>query len=77
MSFAENLKYLRKLNKIDQTKLASALNVSAKTISHWETGYTEPSIAQLINLASFFEITIDKKTIGDYNCQGMNRSLLC
>lgn len=60
MSFAENLKYLRKLNKIDQTKLASALNVSAKTISHWETGYTEPSIAQLINLASFFEITIDE-----------------
>lgn len=60
MSFAENLKYLRKLNKIDQTKLASALNVSAKTISHWETGYTEPSIAQLIILASFFEITIDE-----------------
>lgn len=47
MSFAENLKYLRKLNKIDQNKLASALNVSAKTISHWETGYTEPSIARL------------------------------
>ena len=60
MSFAENLKYLRKLNKIDQTKLASALNVSAKTISHWETGYTEPSIAQLINLANYFEITIDE-----------------
>lgn len=60
MSFAENLKYLRKLNKIDQTKLASALNVSAKTISHWETGYTEPSIAQLIILANFFEITIDE-----------------
>lgn len=60
MSFAENLKYLRKLNKIDQTKLASALNVSAKTISHWETGYTEPSIAQLIILASYFEITIDE-----------------
>ena len=60
MSFAENLKYLRKLNKIDQTKLASALNVSAKTISHWETGYTEPSIAQLIMLANYFEITIDE-----------------
>lgn len=60
MSFAENLKYLRKLNKIDQTKLASALNVSAKTISHWETGYTEPSIAQLIILANYFEITIDE-----------------
>ena len=60
MRFAENLKYLRKLNKIDQTKLASALNVSAKTISHWETGYTEPSIAQLIILANYFEITIDE-----------------
>ena len=59
MSFSENLKYLRKTTGIDQGVLAQALNVSPKTISHWETSYTEPSIAQLIMLANFFEVSID------------------
>ena len=60
MSFCENLKGLRKINKLDQLTLAEKINVSPKTISHWETGYTEPSIAQLINLANFFDITVDE-----------------
>ena len=60
MSFSENLKMLRKEQKIGQQELAEKINVSAKTVSHWETGYTEPSINQLILLANFFEITIDE-----------------
>lgn len=60
MSFCENLKNLRKINKLDQLTLAEKINVSPKTISHWETGYTEPSIAQLINLANFFDISVDE-----------------
>ena len=60
MSFSENLKNLRNLHKIDQGKLSKELNVSSKTISHWETGYTEPSISQLILLANYFDVTIDE-----------------
>ena len=60
MSFAENLKRLRKELKIGQQDLSKVINVSTKTISHWETGYTEPSINQLIALANFFDITIDE-----------------
>ena len=60
MSFCENLKNLRKLHKIDQAKLSKELNVSSKTVSHWETGYTEPSIAQLIMLANFFDVSLDE-----------------
>lgn len=60
MSFAENLKIMRKNIKLDQSTLASKLNVSPKTVSHWETGYTEPSITQLIILADFFDTTIDE-----------------
>lgn len=59
MSFADNLKYLRKNFNVNQGVLAEALNVSIKTISHWETEYTEPSISQLIAIANFFEISID------------------
>ena len=60
MSFCENLKFLRKEHKIGQKYLAEKLNVSVKTISHWETGYTEPSINQLIALANFFNLSIDE-----------------
>ena len=60
MGFKDNLKSLRKINQIGQEKLAQLLNISAKTISHWETGYTEPSILQLIQLADFFDVTIDE-----------------
>ena len=60
MSFSENLKNLRKVSNIDQSKLAEKLNVSSKTVSHWETGYTEPSINQLITLANIFDVTVDE-----------------
>lgn len=60
MKLAENLKLLRKSKDVGQTELAEALNVSVKTVSHWETGYTEPSVSQLIQLADYFDTTIDE-----------------
>ncbi len=60
MGFSENLKTLRKANNLDQKQLAEILNVSSKTVSHWETGYTEPSINQLISLSKHFDVTIDE-----------------
>ncbi len=60
MSFSENLRRLRKEQKLCQQELSKKLDVSTKTISHWETGYTEPSITQLIFLADFFDVTIDE-----------------
>lgn len=59
MAFAENLRILRKMKGIGQNELAEILKISVKTISHWETGYCEPSISQLIMLADFFEVTVD------------------
>lgn len=58
--FATNLKNLRAEQQISQLKLAEALNTSIKTISHWETGYSEPSIAQILQIADFFEISTDE-----------------
>ncbi|MBQ3235817.1 MAG: helix-turn-helix transcriptional regulator [Clostridia bacterium] len=60
MSFSKNLKNLRTAQNLDQKKLADILNVSSKTVSHWETGYTEPSINQLITIANYFDITLDE-----------------
>ena len=58
--FKENLKSLRIAKGIGQSVLAEKMNISTKTISHWETGYSEPSIAQLVQLAEFFDVSLDE-----------------
>lgn len=60
MEFKDNLKLLRKSSGIGQAKLAEMLSISPKTVSHWETGYTEPSIHELIELADVFDVAIDE-----------------
>lgn len=60
MDFKDNLKLFRRQSGIGQAKLAEMLNISPKTISHWETGYTEPCIAELVKLADVFDVTIDE-----------------
>ncbi len=56
----ENLKQLRSEFGITQKQLADMLNVSLKTLSHWETGYSEPSLDQLIALADCFKVSTDE-----------------
>ena len=47
-------------NKFTQGQLALALNVTIKTISHWETGYTEPSIRQILDMADIFAVSLEE-----------------
>lgn len=60
MKFSQNLKYWRTSQHLSQKELADKLNTTLQSISHWETGYSEPSIQQLIELADIFETTIDE-----------------
>lgn len=60
MSFANNLKNLRTSKNLGQQQLAEILQTTKKTISHWETGYCEPSISQLIVLSDLFEVSVDE-----------------
>lgn len=60
ITFKENLKQLRTESKLSQTELAAKLNITVKTISHWETGYSEPSITQIVELANIFGVTTDE-----------------
>lgn len=55
----DNLKHFRKEGKVTQQQLAAALHTTVKTISHWETGYSEPSINQIIELADFFNVSLE------------------
>lgn len=54
MKFGENLKSLRKLNKISQEDLADKVGVSRQSVSKWECGESYPSMDNLLILCKIF-----------------------
>ena len=55
----------RKEKHMTQDVLSQKLNVSAKTISHWENGYTLPDISLLIPLSKALGITVYELLSGE------------
>ena len=53
------LKEIRKAKGISQLKLAMDLNTNQNTISRYETGEREPGIRELIQIADYFNISVD------------------
>lgn len=75
MMFAQRLKDLRQEKKISQTELASALNISNRTISMYEQGNSEPNVEILSKIAGYFNVTADY-LIGRTSCKNIeNQSL--
>ncbi|MBQ8374218.1 MAG: helix-turn-helix transcriptional regulator [Clostridia bacterium] len=58
-TFKERLKDLRTERTISQKQLGEIVGMSKMAISHWESGHSEPSIAQLILLSNYFEVSVD------------------
>lgn len=58
-SVVMRLKELRKSKKMSQLKLAIELHTSQNTISRYETGEREPGIRELIEIADYFNVSID------------------
>lgn len=54
------LEEIRKLNKITQEELASALEVSRQTVSSLEKGRYNPSIILAFKIAKYFDMTIEE-----------------
>ena len=66
----------RKEKHMTQEVLAQKLNVTAKTISHWENGYTLPDISLLIPLSNILEITVYELLSGELeNRETMNDTI--
>lgn len=57
--FAKNLLTLRKTKKITQSELANFLGVDQRTVSAWEKGLCEPSLAMLSKICEYFDETFD------------------
>ena len=54
-----NLRYLRERKKLSVKEVSSALEISPKTYYHYEHGYREPNLGMLINMANFFNCSLD------------------
>ena len=60
MNFNEQLITLRKQNGLSQEQLGEQIGVSRQTISKWELGETTPEMGKLIQLSSYFDVSIDE-----------------
>lgn len=54
------IKEYRENKKMTQNEIANILNVSAATISKYESGILEPNIESIKKLAEIFEVTVDE-----------------
>ncbi|MBK7882899.1 MAG: helix-turn-helix transcriptional regulator [Chitinophagaceae bacterium] len=57
--FAKNIHFLRKRKKLVQNEMPELIGVSRVTWSNYENDHTQPDIDKLIDIADFFEISID------------------
>ncbi len=56
----KKIRLLRKKNDMSQREFAGVLSVTPQTISKWENGKSNPDIDSLVDIAKYFEITMDE-----------------
>ena len=67
------LKTLRKEQGLTQEQLAEKLNVSARTVSRWETGSNMPDIGMLVEIADLYEVDIPEIIAGERKSETMHQ----
>lgn len=65
--FATNLKLLRKRKKRSQEEVSQSLEISRSAYNSYENGGIEPNFSTLLNLSSYFSVSIDKLVKIDLN----------
>ena len=59
------LKTIRKQRKLNQLKLAMDLNISREALSYYENGKREPSLALLVKMSDYFNVSINYLITGE------------
>ena len=59
LSLAENIRLFRKQRKMTQEKLAEALGVTVGAVYKWESGQSQPELNLLVEMADFFDTSVD------------------
>ena len=56
---ADQIRFYRKQKGLTQEQLAEAMGVSVAAVSKWEQGQSLPEIPMLMELADFFDLSVD------------------
>lgn len=59
MHLSSNLKLLRTHKRLTQQELSDAMNISRSKLNAYENGHAQPTIDGLLQLSSYFKISID------------------
>ena len=59
MAFGENLERIRKAQKVSQKQLGNALGITQQMISSYEKGFSAPNMDILLQIAEYFNISLD------------------
>ncbi len=58
-NLAENIRNLRKTRKLTQEQLAEVVGVTTGAVHKWEIGASVPELGMLMELADFFDVSVD------------------
>ncbi len=70
--FGTFLKELRKEKGLTQEQLSEYLGVSNRSVSRWETGTNMPDIDLVIELADYFDVSIEELLEGERKAESMD-----
>lgn len=62
IKLGESIRRLRKESRFTQEQLAEALGVSVRAVHKWESGKATPELEMLVDIAEFFETSVDALT---------------
>ena len=57
--FGPNLKFLRSVRKLTQSRLAEDLNLSRSKIASYESSLAEPNLTALIAICTYFNVSLE------------------
>ena len=55
----KGLRLVRKARNLNQQKVAIDLNIARESLSYYENGKREPSLALLVEMSRYFNVSID------------------
>ena len=59
LSLADNIRTFRKQRRLTQEQLAEVLGVTTGAVYKWESGISFPELTLIVELADFFDVSID------------------
>ena len=59
LNIADRIRYLREKNGLTQAALAKKLGITRGSVNFWEMSLTSPSLANVVEMAKIFHVTVD------------------